>query len=155
MGIIQRWKDRGLTPEQVPPARRATSPAASARALYAAYQARLRALNAADFGDLLLHMTEILRTHPDVLAQYHRTFRYILVDEYQDTNVVQYLWLRLLAQAHRTSAAWATTTSRSTPGAAPRWRTSCASSRISPAPRSCGWSATTAPPRRSWRRPPG
>jgi DNA helicase-2/ATP-dependent DNA helicase PcrA len=69
-----------------------------ARGLYAAYQGRLRDLNAADFGDLLLHVTEILRGHPDVLADWHRRFRYILVDEYQDTNLVQYLWLRLLAQ---------------------------------------------------------
>ena len=68
--------------------------------LYAAYQNRLCTLNAADFGDLLLHMTEILRTQPDILADYHRRFRYILVDEYQDTNLVQYLWLRLLAQGH-------------------------------------------------------
>ena len=72
-----------------------------ARELYTAYQARLRALNAADFGDLLLHMTDLLRDQPEILAQYHRMFRYILVDEYQDTNLVQYLWLRLLAQAHR------------------------------------------------------
>ena len=68
--------------------------------LYAAYQARLKALNAVDFGDLLLHMVTIFQAHPDVLAQYQRWFRYILVDEYQDTNVAQYLWLRLLAQAH-------------------------------------------------------
>src|SRR5205807_3112408 len=72
-----------------------------ARALYALYQERLRTLNVCDFGDLTLHMTEILRTHQDVLADYHRRFRYILVDEYQDTNLVQYLWLRLLAQGHR------------------------------------------------------
>ncbi len=72
-----------------------------APALYAAYQDRLKQLNTADFGDLMLHMVHIFRTHPDVLAEYHRRFRYILVDEYQDTNVVQYLWLRLLAQGHR------------------------------------------------------
>jgi DNA helicase-2/ATP-dependent DNA helicase PcrA len=101
MGIIQHWKDRGLTPDRVTYAEDTDFAAGRSCALYAAYQDRLRALNAADFGDLLLHMTEILRTHPDVLAQYHRAFRYILVDEYQDTNVVQYLWLRLLAQAHR------------------------------------------------------
>jgi DNA helicase-2/ATP-dependent DNA helicase PcrA len=65
------------------------------------YQARLRSLNATDFGDLLLHMTELLREKSDILAQYHRQFRYILVDEYQDTNLVQYLWLRLLAQGHK------------------------------------------------------
>ncbi len=101
MSAIQRWKDRGLTPARVGEAEDTEFAAGRARALYAAYQERLRGLNAVDFGDLLLHMTEILRMHPDVLAQYHRAFRYILVDEYQDTNVVQYLWLRLLAQEHR------------------------------------------------------
>ncbi len=101
MSIVQRWKDRGLTPAGVTPAEDTDFAGGRGRALYEAYQDRLRALNAVDFGDLLLHMTEILRTQPDVLAQYHRAFRYILVDEYQDTNVVQYLWLRLLAQRHR------------------------------------------------------
>jgi DNA helicase-2/ATP-dependent DNA helicase PcrA len=101
MAVIQRWKDRGLTPERVTPAEDTDFAAGRSRDLYAAYQARLRALNAADFGDLLLHMTEVLRGQPDVLADYHRRFRYILVDEYQDTNLVQYLWLRLLAQGHR------------------------------------------------------
>ncbi|MEI6099934.1 MAG: 3'-5' exonuclease, partial [Alphaproteobacteria bacterium] len=69
--------------------------------LYEAYQQRLRTLNAVDFGDLLLYCVVIFQKHPDVLAQYQRWFRYILVDEYQDTNVAQYLWLRLLAQAHK------------------------------------------------------
>ena len=101
MAIIQRWKDRGLAPDKVTPVEDTDFANGRARELYAAYQDRLRALNAADFGDLILHMTEILRGHPDVLAQYHRMFRYILVDEYQDTNLVQYLWLRLLAQAHK------------------------------------------------------
>ncbi len=101
MGVIQRWKDRGLTPARVTAGEDSDFAGGQARALYADYQSRLIALNAADFGDLLLHVTEILRTEPDVLAQYHRAFRYILVDEYQDTNLVQYLWLRLLAQGHR------------------------------------------------------
>ncbi len=101
MGAIQRWKDRGLTPDRVTPAEDIDFANGRARALYAAYQERLRALNAADFGDLLLHMTELLRSQPEVLQQYHRMFRYILVDEYQDTNLIQYLWLRLLAQSHR------------------------------------------------------
>jgi DNA helicase II / ATP-dependent DNA helicase PcrA len=101
MGIVQRWKDRGLTPDRITAAEDTDFASGHARALYAAYQDRLRALNAADFGDLLLHMTETLRTQPEILAQYHRMFRYILVDEYQDTNVVQYLWLRLLAQSHQ------------------------------------------------------
>ncbi len=98
MGVIQRWKDRGLSPAAITAAEDSEFGDGRARAIYAGYQERLAQLNAADFGDLMLHMTEILRTRPDVLAQYHRAFRYILVDEYQDTNTVQYLWLRLLAQ---------------------------------------------------------
>ncbi len=101
MAIIQRWKDRGLTPDAVTPAEDTDYAAGRARSIYEAYQARLKALNAADFGDLLLHVVTILRGHPEVLADYQRRFRYILVDEYQDTNLVQYYWLRLLAQAHR------------------------------------------------------
>ncbi len=101
MAIIQRWKDRGLTPARITPAEDSDFVNGRAKILYAAYQDRLRTLNACDFGDLLLHVTEILRAHPDVLAEYHRRFRYILVDEYQDTNLVQYLWLRLLAQGHQ------------------------------------------------------
>ena len=101
MAVIQRWKDRGLTPTRITPQDDTDFAAGRARDLYSAYQARLRALNAADFGDLLLHMTELLRDRPDILAQYHRMFRYIMVDEYQDTNTVQYLWLRLLAQSHK------------------------------------------------------
>ncbi|MCH4144054.1 ATP-dependent helicase [Acetobacter peroxydans] len=98
LGVIQRWKDRGLTPARVTPAEDTDFANGHARAIYDAYQQRLKQLNACDFGDLMLHVTEILRTHPDILAQYHRLFRYILVDEYQDTNTVQYLWLRLLAK---------------------------------------------------------
>lgn len=98
MGVIQRWKDRGLTPARVTDADDTDFANGHARAIYTAYQTRLRDLNACDFGDLMLHVTEILRTRPDVLEQYHRLFRYILVDEYQDTNTVQYLWLRLLAK---------------------------------------------------------
>ena len=99
-GLIDGWKNRALTPERV---RGAETAAFNNRGseLYAAYQERLVTLNAVDFGDLLLHMVTIFQTHADVLAQYQRWFRYILVDEYQDTNVAQYLWLRLLAQGHR------------------------------------------------------
>jgi len=99
MAVIQRWKDRGLSPDRVTPAEQSDYAGGRARALYADYQGRLRTLNCADFGDLMLHMTEIFRAHPEVLAEWQRRFRYILVDEYQDTNLVQYLWLRLLAQA--------------------------------------------------------
>jgi DNA helicase-2/ATP-dependent DNA helicase PcrA len=104
MAQVQRWKDRGLTPARVTPAEDTDYAGGRARALYEAYQSRLRDLNAADFGDLLLHVTEILRSRPEVLADYHRAFRYILVDEYQDTNLVQYLWLRLLAQREAPAA---------------------------------------------------
>ncbi|WGV17664.1 ATP-dependent helicase [Fuscovulum ytuae] len=99
-GMIDGWKNRALTPERVPSSE-ASGYANRGTELYAQYQERLRTLNACDFGDLLLHCVVIFQGHPDVLAQYQRWFRYILVDEYQDTNVCQYLWLRLLAQAHR------------------------------------------------------
>lgn len=69
--------------------------------IYEQYQERLRTVNAVDFGDLLLHNLTLFLTRPEVLAEYHRRFHYLLVDEYQDTNVAQYLWLRLLAQGHR------------------------------------------------------
>nr|WP_249202883.1 MULTISPECIES: UvrD-helicase domain-containing protein [Gluconobacter] len=98
MGIIQRWKDRGLTPDRVTSAEDTDFANGQALAIYRGYQQRLRELNTCDFGDLMLHMVEILRSQPNVLAQYHRIFRYILVDEYQDTNTIQYLWLRLLAK---------------------------------------------------------
>ncbi len=101
MAVIQRWKDRGIAAGKVPVAETSDYANNRAEALYAAYQARLVALNACDFGDLLLHVVEILRGNEDVLQRYHRLFRYILVDEYQDTNLVQYMWLRLLAQGHR------------------------------------------------------
>jgi len=101
MGVIQRWKDKGLPPERVAAADDSDYADGKALALYRSYQSRLLELNAVDFGDLLLYSTEILRTRADVLASYHCLFRYILVDEYQDTNLVQYYWLRLLAQAER------------------------------------------------------
>jgi DNA helicase-2/ATP-dependent DNA helicase PcrA len=101
MAAIQRWKDRGLAPDAVTPAEDTDYAGGRARALYALYQSRLRDLNACDFGDLMLHVVTVLRGHPEVLADWHRRFRYILVDEYQDTNLVQYLWLRLLAQGHK------------------------------------------------------
>ncbi len=98
--IIDGWKNRAITPDKIPAADAGAYNHRGAE-LYAQYQVRLRVLNAVDFGDLLLHMVTIFQTHEDVLAQYQRWFRYILVDEYQDTNVAQYMWLRLLAQAHR------------------------------------------------------
>lgn len=98
---IESWKNRGLTPKEVPQAEAGQFGNGKAIDLYSAYQARLKQLNAADFGDLLVECIAIFRQHADVLADYRRRFKYILVDEYQDTNVAQYLWLRLLAgQTH-------------------------------------------------------
>lgn len=99
-GLIDSWKNRAWTPDHVRGAETAHFDNRGSE-LYAAYQDRLRTLNAVDFGDLLLHMVTIFQRHPDVLADYQRRFKYILVDEYQDTNTAQYLWLRLLAQGHR------------------------------------------------------
>jgi DNA helicase-2/ATP-dependent DNA helicase PcrA len=97
-GLIDHWKNRGWTPEKLPPAEGAHFANGKGERLYRLYQERLKVLNACDFGDLLLHNLTIFTANPDVLAEYHGRFRYILVDEYQDTNVAQYLWLRLLAQ---------------------------------------------------------
>jgi len=101
MSIIQRWKDKGFLPGQIPGAETTDFGGGRAEALYAAYQARLRELNAVDFGDLLLLTVNLMKSDPEVLATYQRMFRYILVDEYQDTNLVQYYWLRLLAQERK------------------------------------------------------
>ena len=98
-GLIDGWKNRGLTPSQVPPGEAAVFGNGRGGKLYAIYQERLKVLNAADFGDLLLENIRLFREHPDVLRQYQNRFKFILVDEYQDTNVAQYLWLRLLSQA--------------------------------------------------------
>ncbi|MHB8269612.1 ATP-dependent helicase [Bradyrhizobium sp.] len=98
-GLIDGWKNRGLTPSQVPSGEAAVFGNGKGGKLYAAYQERLKILNAADFGDLLLENIRLFREHADVLRQYQNRFKFILVDEYQDTNVAQYLWLRLLAQA--------------------------------------------------------
>jgi DNA helicase-2/ATP-dependent DNA helicase PcrA len=100
-GLIDRWKNRGWTPRQVDAGESEAFAAGRGAELYGQYQDRLRTLNACDFGDLLLHMLVILRTHADVLGSYRERFRYLLVDEYQDTNSAQYEWLRLLAEPRR------------------------------------------------------
>ena len=99
--IISRWKDRGIGPQKAGSDDTGDFAFGKGASLYTAYQERLKSLNAVDFGDLLLHCLTIFGNHADVLAEYQRRFRYILVDEYQDANVAQYLWLRLLARAHR------------------------------------------------------
>ena len=100
-GQIDRWKNQGLTPAKIPEGEAFSFANGKGRDIYAAYQARLKVLNAVDFGDLLLECLRLFQENPDVLAQYQERFKYILVDEYQDTNVAQYLWLRLLAQGRR------------------------------------------------------
>ncbi len=96
--MIDGWKNKGFGPSDIPEGDARSFANGKGRELYQAYQERLRTLNACDFGDLLLHPIRIFRNHPDILREYHAKFRYILVDEYQDTNTAQYLWLRLLAQ---------------------------------------------------------
>ncbi|MGY4314348.1 ATP-dependent helicase [Bradyrhizobium sp. JR3.5] len=98
-GLIDSWKNRGLSPSQVPAGEAASFGNGKGGKIYATYQERLKILNAADFGDLLLENIRLFRENPDVLRQYQNRFKFILVDEYQDTNVAQYLWLRLLSQA--------------------------------------------------------
>ncbi|MDW6020739.1 UvrD-helicase domain-containing protein [Mesorhizobium sp. BAC0120] len=96
--MIDNWKNKGLGPKDIPEGDARSFGNGKGRELYRAYQDRLSTLNACDFGDLLLHPIRIFREHHDVLAEYHRKFKYILVDEYQDTNTAQYMWLRLIAQ---------------------------------------------------------
>jgi ATP-dependent DNA helicase UvrD/PcrA len=123
-GVIDNWKNRAWTSDKVPAGEEVEVGVlwpddkirhAEERGIelpeykeylpltrtYKLYQQRLKTLNATDFGDLLLHVVTIFQTHPDILRKYQSWFRYILVDEYQDTNVAQYLWLRLLASEHK------------------------------------------------------
>ncbi|MDE8651594.1 ATP-dependent helicase [Novosphingobium album (ex Liu et al. 2023)] len=100
-GCIDRWKNRGLNPADLDAAENESYANGKGQRFYQLYQDRLKALNACDFGDLLLHMLNILRTHREVLEQYQQRFKYVMVDEYQDTNQVQYLWLRLIAQGRQ------------------------------------------------------
>ncbi|RKF19223.1 DNA helicase II [Altericroceibacterium spongiae] len=100
-GLIDRWKNRGLNPNDLDAVENEAYGNGQGARMYRQYQERLKALNACDFGDLLLHVLNIFRTHHDVLEQYQNRFKYIMVDEYQDTNGVQYLWLRLLAQTRK------------------------------------------------------
>jgi DNA helicase-2/ATP-dependent DNA helicase PcrA len=100
-GLIDRWKNRGLNPGDIDAGESELFGGGRGGELYQQYQDRLRAVNACDFGDLLLHMLTILKTHRDVLETYQQRFRYVMVDEYQDTNSSQYLWLRLIAQERK------------------------------------------------------
>jgi DNA helicase-2/ATP-dependent DNA helicase PcrA len=111
-GLIDGWKNRGLAPSQVPSGEAAVFGNGKGGKLYASYQERLKILNAADFGDLLLENIRLFRENPDVLRGYQNRFRFILVDEYQDTNVAQYLWLRLLSQTSTKGSEAAVTSPR-------------------------------------------
>ena len=100
-GLIDRWKNRGLNPDDLDAAENEAYANGKGKQMYGLYQARLKALNACDFGDLMLHMLNVFRRERDILESYQQRFKYVLVDEYQDTNAVQYLWLRLLAQTRK------------------------------------------------------
>ncbi|SIO03745.1 DNA helicase-2 / ATP-dependent DNA helicase PcrA [Parasphingorhabdus marina DSM 22363] len=100
-GLIDQWKNRGLNPQDLDANENERYANGRGQEFYAQYQDRLKALNACDFGDLLLHILNLLKTDRDILRQYQERFKYILVDEYQDTNSSQYLWLRLLAQERK------------------------------------------------------
>ncbi|MEM1378392.1 MAG: UvrD-helicase domain-containing protein, partial [Pseudomonadota bacterium] len=103
--MLDGWKNKGWAPDDIPEGDARAFANGKGRELYVAYQNRLKTLNACDFGDLLMHPIRIMRANPDVLAEYHKKFKYILVDEYQDTNTAQYMWLRLLAQPRSPSVA--------------------------------------------------
>ncbi|MBZ9890415.1 UvrD-helicase domain-containing protein [Mesorhizobium sp. BR1-1-3] len=96
--MVDGWKNKGQGPADIAEGDARAFANGKGRELYKAYQERLKTLNACDFGDLLCHPIRIFRANPDVLKEYHKRFKYILVDEYQDTNTAQYMWLRLLAQ---------------------------------------------------------
>ena len=98
---IQNWKDKGLVPEKVSKAEKMMTGGPQVHEIYIEYQRRLKAMNCMDFGDLLLHCLTLFNTHPNILQQYAQRFKYIMIDEYQDTNIAQYLWLRLLALGHK------------------------------------------------------
>ena len=101
LGAISRWKDKALAPDQVPQAEQIDLAEGAGGDIYRQYQQRLLELNACDFGDLLMHNLTVFSQHPDILAEYHDRLTHIMVDEYQDTNVAQYLWIRALAQKRR------------------------------------------------------
>ena len=153
LNTIERWKDQARLPESLGPEAGGDLANGKTIKLYQQYQDRLRTLNACDFGDLLLHVIRIWQEHPDILAEYHRRLRYLLVDEYQDTNVAQYLWLRLLAQKDK-NLCCVGDDDQSIYG----WRgaevgISCVSRRIFPVPQSFAWNRITAPPAIFWERP--
>jgi ATP-dependent DNA helicase UvrD/PcrA len=96
---IDRLKNRGLLPADL--AQETSLSGRRMREIYQRYQTELRRANALDFGDLILLTARLFENHPAVLENYQRRWRFVLVDEYQDTNPIQYKLLRLLTAAHR------------------------------------------------------
>ena len=96
--LIDSWKNKGWMPEKLTSQNNFKFAEGKGKKVYEIYQSRLKILNACDFGDLLLLNLELFKENLDILKKYHEKFKYILVDEYQDTNICQYLWLKLLAQ---------------------------------------------------------
>ena len=148
--MIDGWKNRGLTPAQVPQAEGYAYGNGLGAKLYADYQARLKIINAADFGDLLLEPLRMFQENPDVLKTYQERFKYMLVDEYQDTNIAQYLWLRLLAQGHKNICCVGDDDQSIYGWAVPKSITSCASKKISPVPKSSALNRIIAPRLTFW-----
>jgi DNA helicase-2/ATP-dependent DNA helicase PcrA len=99
--LLDGWKNRGLLPKDVSDSDGQAFALGKGRKLYELYQQRLKSLNAADFGDLLLEPIAIMKGNHEILEEYQQRFRYMLVDEYQDTNVAQYLWLRLISGTNK------------------------------------------------------
>ncbi|MDP4709077.1 MAG: UvrD-helicase domain-containing protein [Rickettsiaceae bacterium] len=99
--IISRWKDQGIIPEKLSDTDFISPAHKIAKSVYTEYQRQMHASNAVDFGDLLLYCNQLLINNPDILEHYQNKFKYILIDEYQDTNAVQYIWARMLASKHK------------------------------------------------------
>ncbi len=99
--IISKWKDQGLIPDKISESDFIAPAYKLAKLVYFEYQKQMHASNAVDFGDLLLYCNQLLINNADILEHYQNKFKYILVDEYQDTNAVQYVWVRMLASKHK------------------------------------------------------
>ncbi len=146
---IQRWKDKGMTVEKLQGEYKSNV----LTEVYQRYQQRLLELNCVDFGDILLYALNILLSNPDILANYQNRFKYIMVDEYQDTNVTQYLFLRLLSQTHKTCAVSAMTINLSILGAAPKLKIFCVLKKTFPNAKPSAWNAITVRQPTFWRQP--
>ena len=99
LAIIDRWKNKGYYPSEVVVNNKDLYEK-TIQPLYKIYQQKLIDLNSCDFGDLILHTVKILENYPDIRNIYSNNFKYILVDEYQDTNFIQSKWLNLLSEKH-------------------------------------------------------